>query len=643
MRNPRTFLAIIIAAAVFTPGLGFAANTYAGYGEEPTKDSHIGGKEYSPYLSIGYPQRVYWGDTHLHTSYSTDAGMIGNKLGPDEAYRFARGEMVVSSTGVRARLQRPMDFLVIADHAENLGLAPMIAEKNPDLLRTEFGKKISNLVYGGDPWGAYKLWGEGMSNRQDPLKGNEALTRTVWERLTASAEKFNEPGKFTALIGFEWTSSPDGNNLHRNVIFRDDKAEADQVIPMSNYDSTDPEDLWQWMADYEAKTGGQVLAIPHNGNLSNGLMFDDVTFTDRKDLNRDYAERRMRWEPVYEVTQMKGDGEAHPFLSPNDEFADYGTWDKGSFGPEPKTKEMLPREYAREAYKRGLMYEQELGANPFKFGMIGSTDSHTSLATAEEDNYFGKATPGEPKADTERFEEKITGLLGKPDGPDITMRHFQTLSAGLAAVWATDNTREALWDALNRKEVYATTGTRITVRVFAGWDFQSNEVQRPDFASTGYERGVPMGGDLRKAPEGKEPAFMVRVLRDVDGANLDRVQVVKGWLDGSGETHEQIYDIACSDNRTINEKNRCDTLVGNTVDIENATYTNSIGDALMMAYWKDPAFDPKQRAFYYVRVLEIPTPRWTTYDAAFYGVDLPEGVPPTHQERAYTSPIWYTP
>ena len=632
-----------VVAATFLVQAGVHAETYPGYGYEPTAGEHLGGKEYSPYLDIGYPQRVFWGDTHLHTSFSTDAGMIGNRLGPDEAYRFARGEMVVSSTGVRARLQRPLDFLVVADHAENLGLAPMIAEKNPDLLKTDFGRKISDLVYAGNYGDAYALWGEGMSARKDPLEGSEALTRTMWERLTAAAEAFNEPGRFTALIGFEWTSSPGGNNLHRNVVFRDDKDMADQVIPMSNYDSSDPEDLWKWMAAYEEKTGGRALAIPHNGNLSNGLMFDDVTFTDKKPLDSDYAERRMRWEPIYEVTQMKGDGETHPSLSPNDEFADYGTWDKGSFGPEPKTADMLPSEYAREALKRGMEYEQKLGANPFKFGMIGSTDSHTSLATIEENNYFGKATPAEPSADEERFHEKITGFLQEPGGPDITVRHFKTLAAGLAAVWATDNTREALWDAMGRKEVYATTGTRMTVRVFAGWDFEAAEVQRPDFARTGYLRGVPMGGDLRNAPEGKSPTFMIRVLRDVDGANLDRIQIVKGWLDNSGELHEQVYDASCSDDRAINGEHRCDKPVGNTVDVPAATYTNSIGDALMMAYWKDPAFDPKQRAFYYIRVLEIPTPRWTTYDAAFFGVELPEGVPPTHQERAYTSPIWYTP
>ncbi|KPK51999.1 MAG: hypothetical protein AMS22_09970 [Thiotrichales bacterium SG8_50] len=634
---------LCIALFILANTAAFAADKkYAGYGYEPTQSGHLGEKEYSPYLDIGYPQRVFWGDTHLHTSYSTDAGMVGNRLGPEEAYRFARGETVVASTGVRARLQRPLDFLVVADHAENLGLAPMIAEKNPDLLKLEFGKKIANLVYSGKYGDAYTLWGDGMSTRKDPLKGNETLTRTMWERLTSSAEKFNEPGKFTALIGFEWTSSPGGNNLHRNVIFRDGKAKADQIIPLSNYDTSDPEELWKWMAAYEAKTGGRMFAIPHNGNLSNGLMFDDATFTKKK-LTQDYAERRMRWEPVYEVTQIKGDGEAHLSLSPNDEFADYGTWDKGSFGPEPKTKDMLPREYAREALKRGLKYEKTLGANPFKFGMIGSTDSHTSLATTEENNFFGKATPAEPSAKLERFQEKITGFFEKPGGPDITMRHYQSLAAGLAAVWATDNTREALWDALARKEVYATTGTRMTVRVFAGWDFEAADVQRPDFAKIGYLQGVPMGGDLRKAPKGKAPTFVIRALRDVDGANLDRLQIVKGWLDSKGVTQEQVYDVICSDGRMINDKHRCDKPVGNTVDVKTATYTNSIGDALMLAYWKDPAFDPKQRAFYYIRVLEIPTPRWTTYDAAFFSVDLPKDVPASQQERAYTSPIWYTP
>ena len=569
--------------------------------------------------------------------------MIGNRLGPDEAYRFARGEIVVSSNGVRAQLQRALDFLVVADHAENLGLAPLIAESSPDLLKTEFGREIHGLVHGGDLWAAYALWGESMLAGNDPLKGNDALTRSIWERLTSSAERFNEPRVFTALIGFEWTSSPDGNNLHRNVIFRDAKDRADRIIPYSNYDSSDPEDLWRWMAAYEEKTGGRVLAIPHNGNLSNGLMFDTVTAKTKTPLDRDYAERRMRWEPLYEVTQIKGDGETHPSLSPTDEFADYGTWDKGSFGPEPKSDEMLPREYAREALKRGLDYERKLGVNPFKFGMIGSTDSHTSLATIEENNYFGKATPVEPSADPGRFDEKITGILQQPDGPDITIRHVDSLSSGLAAVWATANTREALFDAMERKEVYATTGTRITLRTFAGWDFTEEDVVRPDFAHAGYTRGVPMGGDLTSADAGDAPAFMIRALRDPDRANLDRIQIIKGWLDSHSELRERVFDVAVSDGRTIGADGRCRTPVGNTVNVQEATYTNSIGDALLMGYWKDPEFDAGQRAFYYVRVLEIPTPRWTTYDAAFFGVALPSGVPAAHQERAYTSPIWYTP
>ena len=625
---------------LFAPTLFAAQGLVMDVSGDP-EDLKIGQKEYSPFLDRGYPQRVFWGDTHLHTSYSTDAGMFGNRLGPDEAYRFARGEEVVSSTGVRAKLSRPLDFLVVADHAENLGLAPMIEESNPDLLRIPWGKQVHDMVKSGKPDEAYSTWGAAMSAQKDPLADKD-VERTMWERITGFAEQFNEPGTFTAFIGFEWTSSPEGNNLHRNVIFRDGKSKADQVLPISNYDSSDPEDLWKWMANVEQTTGSRVLALVHNGNLSNGLMFDDVTLKDKKPLDRDYAERRTRWEPLYEVTQMKGDSETHPSLSPNDEFADYGTWDKGSFGS-AKSAGMIPREYAREALKRGLKYEQALGANPFKFGMVGSTDSHTSLATTEENNYFGKATMVEPSANPDRFDEMITGYLPDPEGRDYSIRHYKTLASGLAAVWATENNRAGLFDAMKRKEVYATTGTRITVRVFAGWDFEESDVQRPDFAETGYQRGVPMGGDLAAAPEGVSATIVIRALRDPDGANLDRVQVVKGWLDEIGELHEQVFDVVCSDNRGINDRHRCDKPVGNTVDIKKATFTNSIGDALLMGYWKDPGFDPKQRAFYYVRVLEIPTPRWTTYDAAFFGVDLPEGVPASHQERAYTSPIWYTP
>jgi hypothetical protein len=598
--------------------------------------------EYSPYLNYDYPDQVFFGDTHLHTSYSTDAGMFGNKLGPEEAYRFAKGEVVTSSTGVRTRLLRSLDFLVVADHAENIGLAPMISDSDPELLKTEFGKKVHDLVKGGKGGDAYALWADALATRKNPLEGQTALVQSMWERITASAEKHYEPGKFTAFIGYEWTSTPGGNNLHRNIIFRDGKDIADQVAPFSVYDSEDPEDLWKWLAAFEEKTGGRVLAIAHNGNVSNGLMFDDVTFTKKKPLDRDYAMRRMRWEPLYEVTQMKGDGEAHPMLSPNDEFANFETWDKGSFGS-PKEADMIPREYAREAFKRGLQYEEKLGVNPFKFGVIGSTDSHTSLATTTEDNFFGKIAPVEPSAEPVRFEEMVTGYLPDPKGRDYSIRHVSASASGLAAVWARENTREALWDAMKRKEVFATTGTRLRVRVFAGWDFKKEEVDRWDFAKQGYSRGVPMGGDLRDAPEGKAPILMIRALRDPDGANLDRVQIIKGWTSKDGKMHEKVFDVAVSDDREIGADGRCKKAVGNTVDVKEASFTNSIGEPMMFAYWEDPEFDAAQRSFYYVRVIEIPTPRWTTFDAKFFGVELPEEVPASIQERAYTSPIWYTP
>jgi hypothetical protein len=639
MKTPHTrnALAVMLSCAL---GPVFVLPALAQDVEIDSKDVTIGKTEYSPYLSKGYPDRVYFGDTHLHTSYSTDAGMLGNRLGPEEAYRFARGEEVTSSTGVRARLQRPLDFLVFSDHSENLGLAPMIAESNPDLLKTEFGRKVHELVKTGKGGDANNLWVKGMVRRQDPLKDNEAIARSMWERETTAAEKYNEPGKFTAFIGFEWTSTPDGNNLHRNVIFRDGKAKADQIIPFSQYDSVDPEDLWKWMAATEQKTGSRVLAIPHNGNLSLGLMFDDVTLTTKKPLDRDYAQRRMRWEPIYEVTQMKGDGEAHPALSPNDEFADFETWDKGGFGAGVHTPDMLPREYAREALKRGLMYEQKLGVNPFKFGMVGSTDSHTSLSTATEDNFFGKIPPLEPSARPERFNEVITGGLAAT--PAQQQLAWQTSASGLAAVWATDNTREALWDAMARKEVYATTGTRLMVRVFGGYDFVADDVQRHDFAKYGYQEGVPMGGDLSAAPSGKAPALVIRALRDADGANLDRVQVIKGWLDAKGALQEKVYDVAWSGDRKPGADGKLPP-VGNTVNVPDASYTNTIGAPLLLAYWKDPNFDSTERAFYYVRVIEIPTPRWTTYDAKFFGTKPPAKAPASIQDRAYTSPIWYTP
>jgi hypothetical protein len=348
----------------------------------------------------------------------------------------------------------------------------------------------------------------------------------------------------------------------------------------------------------------------------------------------------MRWEPIYEVTQIKGDGEAHPLLSPNDEFADFETWDNGSFGPQPKARDMLPREYAREALKRGLAYEAKLGANPFKFGMLGSTDSHTALSTAGEDNFFGKVSALEPSADPIRFDEPITGRFA---GEEERQTSAMSSASGLAAVWSRENTREAIFDAFERKEVYATTGTRLRVRLFGGFDYADTDLDRSDFARYGYANGVPMGGDLEAAGDGRAPTFLVRAVRDPDGANLDRVQIIKGWLDADGKTPERIYDIAVSDGRQVGRDGRCKHSVGSTVNGQEATYTNAIGAPFLQAFWQDPDFDPGERAFYYVRVIEIPTPRWTTFDAKIFGVELPEGIPVSLQERAYTSPIWYTP
>ena len=630
-----TFKKHVIPVTVGTLAL---VGSVLAYDDAPT--DLPGNRQYSPYPEQTFPNRVFFGDTHLHTSFSADAGMIGNTLGPEEAYRFARGEKVTSSTGLPAKLGRPLDFLVVADHAEGLGATPAIANSDPIMLDTELSRKLVGLTKAGKPDQAFDVWNRAGQGGANPLVTDERLIRPAWARMTEIADRYNEPGRFTAFIGFEWTNHPGGDNLHRVLVFRDGKEQAGQVKPFGRDDTTDPEKLWEWMAAYEENTGGRLLAIPHNGNMSNGLMFDDVTLTSKKPLDRDYAERRARWEPLYEVTQMKGDGEAHPFLSAEDEFADFETWDKASFGPNPKTRDMLPNEYAREAYKHGLAYEARLGVNPFKFGLIGSTDSHTSLSTTQEDNFFGKVVVLEPSADPIRFEEVIAGRPA-PKGSQMFAR--ETSASGLAAVWARENTREALWDAMARKEVYATTGTRIRVRVFGGFGFTPEDLQRSDFAAHAYANGVPMGGDLANAPEGKASAFLVQALRDPDGANLDRLQIVKGWLDADGKPQERIYDISVSDGRKIGPDGRCKDPVGNTVNIEEATYSNAIGDAVLGAYWQDPEFDSSRRAFYYVRVLEIPAPRWTTYDAKFFKVKRPEDVPASIQERAYTSPIWYTP
>ena len=400
--------------------------------------------------------------------------------------------------------------------------------------------------------------------------------------------------------------------------------------------STDPLDLYKWMDAYEAKTGGNVFALAHNGNLSNGWMFPvDKTYAGGK-VNKNYVEQRAKWEPLYEVTQIKGDGEAHPYLSPDDEYADYETWDAGNLDlSEAKSNSMLQYEYAREALKQGLALEEKFGTNPYKFGLSGATDSHTSLATGEEDNFFGKSASAEPS------KTRIHHPFSKTDKG--VFEGYEMVASGYTGVWAAENSRKAIYDAMARKEIYATTGPRIPVRFFGGWEFSENDLRSRAPAFVGYEKGVPMGGDLNSAPEGKAPTFMVYALRDPIGANLDRIQIIKGWLDENGKTHERVYDVSVSDDRKINKDGRCITPVGNTVDLDAATWFNTIGASELGTVWTDPDFDPEQRAFYYARVIEIPTPRWILYDKVRLGADIPKEAKLVHQERAYTSPIWYEP
>ncbi|MFK8043129.1 DUF3604 domain-containing protein [Congregibacter sp.] len=604
------------------------------------------GKSYSPWADRAFPSQVFWGETHLHTGLSLDAGLFGNTTGHDTAYRLARGEQVTSSTGQEVKLSRPLDFLVITDHSDLMGIATDIQRGAPNILAIPKGKAwAEGFAKGGQAAGeaAFDLIGN-FSQGTIPAELLEQYSpgadvyNSLWDEIIEKADSYNEPGRFTAFIGFEWTSVPKGFNLHRNVILRDNGNRAGQVVPMTTMPpvgSTDPLDLYKWLENYESKTGGRALAISHNGNLSNGWMFPvDKTYAGGR-VNKEYVNLRAKWEPLYEVTQIKGDGETHPSLSPDDEFADYGTWDVGNLDiSELKKPEMLPGEYAREALKQGLALEKKFGTNPYKFGLIGATDAHTSLTTAEEDNFFGKSVSVEPSA-TRVEHPFVKSALGAIEGDML-------LASGYQGVWATENTRAALFDAMERKETYATTGTRMAVRFFGGWDFDADDVRSRQPAFVGYEKGVPMGGDLRAAPSGKSPSFMVYALRDPIGANLDRIQIVKGWMDKRGNLKEKVYDVVWSDDRVPDANGKLPP-VGNTVDLEAANWTNTIGASELIAVWEDPDFDAQESAFYYVRVIEIPTPRWVLYDKVRLGAKIPDHVELVHQERGYTSPIWYTP
>lgn len=606
------------------------------------------GRPYSPYADRAFPTEVYFGDTHVHTGLSADAGGGGTTLMPREAYRFARGEQVTSNTGQPVKLSRGLDFYMITDHSDAMGAITDIIKGVPAIVATEQGKKFHQAFNEGGETAlraAQELTAMFAQGQIDPVlnyqPGNPAYKR-VWDDIIAAAEEFNNPGTFTTFIAFEWTSLVKGNNLHRNVIFRDGPERAGRIVPYTTtppIGSPNPRDLWKWLQNYEDTTGGDVLAIPHNGNLSNGWMFamqDD--FDDGAPLDADYAATRQKWERLYETTQIKGDGEAHPMLSSEDEFADFETWDYGNLdASEPKTNAMLPGEYARSGLLRGLQLEAKLGANPYKFGLVGASDTHTGLTTPDNDNFFGKFTAYEPKPDRSQHTSRAYA-----DGSPA-LYSWQYITAGLTAVWAEANTRGAIFDAMHRREAYATTGPRMRVRFFGGWDFADGDQNTRNLAQVGYSKGVPMGSDLPKRPESaKAPSFLVYALRDSMGANLDRVQIIKGWLDANGEPQERLYDVAVSGGRRISEDGRCQIQVGDTVDLSVPTWTNTIGASELGGIWTDPDFDPNLRAFYYARVIEIPTPRWTAYDAVKFGIEMPKDTTLKAQERAYTSPIWYT-
>lgn len=548
-----------------------------------------------------------WGDLHVHSNFSFDAYSFGNtNLGPDKAYEFAMGKPVRAHNGEIARLAKPLDFLLVADHSEFMGLFRGMDNKDPAIMGSALGQRWSEYFNAGNQAPISHEYVQMIERQREIERLPYDFSKNVWHNLIDIADRYNRPGEFTALLGYEWTSMVLGDNLHRVVVYRDNPDRAGQLLPLSALDSPDPEDLWDFLETYEAETGGQAIAIPHNGNVSNGVMFAD-TRLDGSAFTQSYAEKRQKWEPLYEVTQVKGDAEAHPLLSPDDAFADFETWDQGNLRMDAKKPEMLSGEYARPALKKGLKYQVELGVNPFKFGLIGSTDTHTSLSTADDNNFFGKFVDSEPGT------TRTSSTLG-----NRLWDNWRLSASGYTAVWAHENTRAAIFDALRRKEVYASSGPRIGMRFFAGWHFTAADLEREDRVAYGYAAGVPMGGALTGAPENSQPRFILLGRKDPDGADLERMQIIKGWRSADGKLHEKVFTVA------------------------EATGENGKGAATLAIVWEDTDFDPTEEAFYYARIIEQPSPRWTSYDAERYGVELAQEIPRTTQERVYSSPIWYS-
>jgi len=608
MKFPAVFLSLALA---FVPGAAVA--------EEPV---------------------LLWGDTHLHTNVSGDAFIRGNRTAtPDSAFMFAKGAPVLDAgTGARMRIRRPLDFLVVADHAEYAGISPLMAAGDPRILQTEVGARYVQMLANGQVEEVFREIVASI-NRNVPISelNLDEIRGSVWQQSVAAAERHNDPGNFSAFIGWEWSSLPSAQNLHRVVFMAEGGDVANQFIPFSAFDSDVETELWSWLEETSARTGATFVAIPHNGNLSNGLMFP-LAQRDGSAIDAAYANLRSRWEPVVETTQFKGDSETHPSVSPDDPFADFETYEhmivgsdaSGDFRHPEYTADVRLGSYTRSGLLRGLEMEQEIGVNPFRFGLIGSTDSHTGRSAATEDGFWGKF-PG------------VSTPRARANAPSSS-QGWDAGASGLAAVWATENTRAAITEAFRRREVYASTGPRIQLRVFGGWNFEEDDADARNIAQIGYAGGVPMGSDLAGAPEDGSPSFLIHAVKDPDSANLDRVQMVKGWVDSSGQSHEHVYDVVWSDRGREPSVDQAPGVISSTVDIETGLYTNDVGSAQLAAVWVDPDFDPDQHAFYYVRVLEILKPRYSTLDAIALGLDPSEiGYPLAIQDRAYSSPIGYAP
>jgi hypothetical protein len=567
-------------------------------------------------------RNLYWGDLHVHTGFSTDAYTNGVRATPDDAYIFFKGGEIKHAAGYGIKMRRPLDFAAVTDHSEYLGV---LWATKPDIplnraaLRDHLlnnGRLRNTLLV------AENMLTFDLENAITP--GWETHTKNAWGEIVAAAERNNDPGTFTAFVGYEWTSMPEEQNLHRNVIYRGANVPE---LPYSSVDSDDPRDLWAALQK-QRQQGMHAFAIPHNGNVSNGKMYDSVMF-DGAGMNADYAAMRMEYEPISEIFQVKGSSETYPSLSPTDEFAGFEIYDTQLARHQ---NDSTPKgSYMRDALRVGLEMSHAEGFNPYRFGVIGSSDGHNASSPVEEDNYHGKlplldATAGLRLGVSTYYPDTF------PGGPRWS-------AAGLAAVWAEENTRESLFDAMRRKETFATSGPRILVRFFGGWNFSRQLVAQTNWIDTADKSGVPMGGTL-PTKTAETPQFAVWAIRDPESGNLDRVQVVKGWVDKNGVSHEKVFNVAWSGNRQLDAKGNLPP-VGNTVDVANASYTNSIGSDQLAVVWQDSEFDPLLEAFYYARVIEIPTPRWTTFDAKRLGITAPE--PTSLQERAVTSAIWYQP